>query len=405
MQKFGYGLFALGFGLASPAFGKAALPSVRLDSAISARTAFGEEVDSRQSSAVNRQSSSQPTTNNSKTIVARSAQRPRADVLDPAKPTNNIWANNKNKNADAPLRMPKREEFVALNNDYQLPEESLAPSHLLSIALAKDEDRGLPVQPVKTASVKQPMIIARQPAYSPQPTTHNLKREIVPMPQAREFAQAPAIERPATPIESRSSNEDFSYKKDDDIPFSKLSPAQLKRAFKKTYVSENKHLSAYDIDSKFDVASDFSSSTSSRAVGFDSVRDLSEKGGVRPLEIKLGFDSGDSSLSRDNYNLLSEYAGIVASNPKRAIQISIAERSVRSYEGRKTAAKRLAIIEQVLRDNGISDARVMPVLADRSDDSFVLRIISNDVYQTLSEQRRDMFGDTISSKSYKSLSW
>ncbi|MDR0741268.1 MAG: hypothetical protein LBF28_00650, partial [Rickettsiales bacterium] len=182
---------------------------------------------------------------------------------------------------------------------------------------------------------------------------------------------------------------------------SKMSPGELKKAFKKTYLSENKHLSTYRIDDRFDVASDLTSDVE----GFTAERDLSEAGGVRPLEIKIGFRGDDSALSRDNYNLLSEYAGIVVSNPKRAIQISIPERATRSLDGRKMAARRLAIVEQVLRDTGVSDQRIIPVLSQRDDESFVLRVISSDQYETISRQKRDMFGDTVGKKTYKSMTW
>lgn len=188
----------------------------------------------------------------------------------------------------------------------------------------------------------------------------------------------------------------------DDVPLTKLSPLALKRAFEKTYISENKHLSTYKINDQFDVASDMNT----QIQGFDTSRDLSEtSGGVRPLEIKMSFRGDDSALSHDNYNLLTEYAGIVSNNPKRAIQVSIPERSTRSYDGRKLAARRLAIISQVLRDTGVADQRIIPVLTDRSDDAFVLSIISNDTFQTLTQKQRDMFGDTVSSKTYKSMTW
>jgi len=190
---------------------------------------------------------------------------------------------------------------------------------------------------------------------------------------------------------------------DDDQNFSKMSPSELKKAFKKTYLSENKHLSAFQVDDRFDVAS--SDDASSSMEGFTAERDLSEAGGVRPLEIRLGFRGNDAALSRDNFNLLSEYAGIVVGNPKRAIQISIPERFTRSLEDRRLAARRLAIVEQVLRDIGVSDYRIMPVLSQREDESFVLRVISSDQFETLTQQRRDMFGDTVSKKTYKSMSW
>ena len=149
------------------------------------------------------------------------------------------------------------------------------------------------------------------------------------------------------------------------------------------------------------MASDMSSSVE----GFTARRDLSEEGGVRPLEIKIRFRGDDSALSRDNYNLLTEYAGIVVSNPKRAIQVSIPQRATTNMDERKLAARRLAIVEQVLRDTGVSEQRIMPVLSQRDDEGFVLRIISSDQYETLSKQKRDMFGDTVEKKTYKSMSW
>jgi hypothetical protein len=131
----------------------------------------------------------------------------------------------------------------------------------------------------------------------------------------------------------------------------------------------------------------------------DSSRDLSESGDIRPLEIKISFAGNDSALSRDNYMLLSEYAGIVVSNPKRAVQVSIPQYATQSFDGRKLAAKRLAIIEQVLRDTGVPDAKIVPVLADRDDDSLVLRMISNDVFMSLTQNRGKKTVTT------KSLAW
>ena len=245
-------------------------------------------------------------------------------------------------------------------------------------------------QKKKPAPVEEKAVL---PAAEP-----SVRRVVVPMDDANDDVQVRAVQAQAADIRHQTS--DFSY--DGDVPFTKLSPAQLKKAFQKTYVSENKHLSTYKIDDAFDVASDIRTSMQ----GFDSSRDLSESdSGVRPLEIKISFRGDDSALSRDNFNLLSEYSGIVVSNAKRAVQVSIPEKATRSYEGRKLAAKRLAIVEQVLRDNGISAQRIMPVLSARDDDSFVLRVISNEQFQIMTQAKRDMFGDAISKKSYKSMSW
>jgi hypothetical protein len=213
------------------------------------------------------------------------------------------------------------------------------------------------------------------------------------------------VEDVATEPETRivaSVSEARVVKSSDNDDLKKLSPAELKKAFKKTYLSTNKHLSTYKIDERFDVVSDMTTSME----GFSAQSDISENGGVRPLEIKIGFAGEDAALSRDNFTLLSEYAGIVVSNPKRAVQISIPERATRSFDDRRLAARRLAIVEQVLKDTGVTDARIMPVLSNRNDDSFVLRVISADQFQTLTQQKRDMFGDTVGkTKTYKSMSW
>ena len=180
-----------------------------------------------------------------------------------------------------------------------------------------------------------------------------------------------------------------------------MTPSELRRAFRKTFLSENKHLSTFQIDDRFDVASDMTAN----AQGFTAQPDLSESGGIRPLEIKIKFRNSDSALSRDNYNLLTEYAGIVLSNPTRAVQVSIPQSATENADDRKLAARRLAIVEQVLRDNGISEQRILPVLSQRDEEGLVLRMISLDQYETLTKRQRDIFGDTVSKKTYRSMSW
>ena len=91
--------------------------------------------------------------------------------------------------------------------------------------------------------------------------------------------------------------------------------------------------------------------------------------------------------------------------PTRAIQVAIPQYMTTDSDTRKLAARRLAIIEQVLTDNGISENRIVPVLSQRNEPSFVLRMISSDQYDTLTQQKRDMFGDSVGKKTYKSMSW
>ncbi len=416
-----------------PAFADARLPIVNVGAgAVSARAAFGEsipvEVAPLQKPVVVARTASKPTQKVSAEKSVKIASNS-GDVLIPRKPSNDLWAK-----MDKPLRLPEADEFAVIRSDYELPEEHLdskfAAASVPAVvqreqfitnndsALDAEIARLIELQKKADDSVKVAVIAPRPStisSYDVKPAVTERAAKLKPLPQVstrNDFALPDnsvadvAVRRVVVPMEQDVVYRDVTT---DNAPrvasvnsdMSKMSPGELKKAFKKTYLSENKHLSTYQVDDRFDVASD----VESKMEGFTSTRDLSESGGVRPLEIKIGFRGDDSALSRDNYNLLSEYASIVVSNPKRAIQVSIPERATRSLDGRKLAARRLAIVEQVLKDTGVSDQRIMPVLSQRGDDSFVLRVISSDQFETMTQQKRDMFGDSVSKKTYKSMSW
>lgn len=406
---------------------------------VSARAAFGEEIVPQETVSVApvRKNVAQNIVkpNVEKKVVARASQRTatpvtNVDVLKPNRPSSDLWA----RSTEGALRMPRMDEIAVIKSDALLPEESLSETF---------------VEPVKIASVEKSLIDTSVSERNVAPRVmrdealtelKQLRAEVSRLTKLQqETQQQIANARPVsvrTPIagESKVMPKNEVENKDGisvrrsvvsmdtpkqiasrdmnnvaepkmvsiDREMKKMSPNELKKAFKKTYLSENKHLSTYQVDDKFDVVSDMSFDTE----GFTAARDLSEMdGGVRPMEIKISFLNGDSGLSRDNYNILTETASIVVNNPKRAIQIAIPESATHTKDARKLAAKRLAIVEQVLRDTGISEQRIVPVLSQRDDDVFVLRIISGDTFESLRQQKRNMFGDTVSSKTYKSMSW
>ncbi|MBQ4070465.1 MAG: hypothetical protein IJD52_03795 [Alphaproteobacteria bacterium] len=424
---------ALSLFIVLPAVANARLPVVNISSgSVSARSAFGEESVSKPVKTV----VARPT--RAKTTVARTASVPPAsvanktslvdsgqtivasnDVLVPRKPSNDLWATN-----DMALRMPMPSEFAVIRSDSELPEESLdmrasAPVAPVSTRVAKSDvvkTNAAPMSEIDSQIARlnelqrradesvrtvSPRVIAAPIAETKPvaPTTVasaadsapsvSLRRMVVPMDDADDVVIR-SVERVSSPR--------IAAVRDD---MSKMSPSELRKAFRKTFLSENKHLSTFQIDDRFDVASDMSASIE----GFTAKSDLSEGSGIRPLEIKISFRNDDSALSRGNYNLLTEFAGIVVNKPTRAIQIAIPEHSTTSKDSRKIAARRLAIVEQVLRDNGVSEQRIVPVLSQRNEEGFVLRIISSDQYETLTQKKRDMFGDTLSNKTYKSMSW
>jgi hypothetical protein len=381
---------------------------------VSARAAFGEEIVSKQPVAV------APVAKSEKKVVARSAKKisspvTSTDVLQPNRPSSDLWA----RNADAPLRMPRMDEIAVIRSDSVLPEESLDGKSVefaeaqrsVGERISRDEALGelkqLRAEVARLSQLQQESQIANA-----RPVTVR-----TPIAGATNVMTKPVVEKSGEvsvhrnvisgdtekQIASRSAvavaEPKVSSVKND---MTKMSPNELKKAFKKTYLSENKHLSTYQVDDRFDTVSDMSFDSE----GFSAARDLSEiDGGVRPMEIKISFLNGDSGLSRENYNLLTETASFAVNNPKRAIQIAIPESVTHDKDSRKLAAKRLAIVEQVLRDSGIAEQRIVPVLSQRDSDEFVLRIISGDMFESLRQQKRNMFGDTVSTKTYKSMSW
>lgn len=432
-----------------PAWASARLPVVNIAAGgVSARAAFGDVVATPTVTKV----AVAPVQKNKK-VIARSAKKTvastpvvttqnasvdtgeriaaRDDILSPHRPSADLWARSA---SDAPLRMPDASEFAVYRTDSLLPEENIDSSRVAStrdvIARTENVSANVPTPTaalsefdaqiahlnelqqranasvatanntgVATASrtrradvtVRSPIVSTATPAPQKIKTSNDdvaLSRLVVPMDNNDVIVRA--VEKSESPRITAVRND-----------MTKMSPTELRKAFRKTFLSENKHLSTYQMDNRFDVASDMTTSIE----GFTARRDLSEVGGIRPLEIKIKFRDDDSALSRDNYNLLSEYAGIVVANPTRAIQVGIPQNVANSSDARKLAARRLAIVEQVLRDSGVSEQRILPVLSQRNEDGFVLRMISNDQYETLTQKRRDIFGDTIGKKTYKSMSW
>lgn len=386
-----------------PASGNARLPVVNVGAGgVSARAAFGEEVSDKR---VNVAKATVPT--RTRKIVSRNVKKPVSvqrtatvadkqyamsnDVLKPQRPSSNLWA----QNDEVALRMPRSDEFAVIRSDSMLPEEDIDAMAMFDSVITKPmaevESRLAELQKRAEESVRT-VSKDTQPVenYARVDNGINVRQMVVPMEQESDVIVR-RVEKNVSPR--------IASVRDD---MTKMSPAQLRQAFRKTFLSENSHLSTFSMDDSFDTVSDMSSSIE----GFTARRDLSEYGsGIRPLEIKIKFRNEDSALSRANYTLLTEYAGIVVNKPTRAIQIAIPKYVTVDANERKLAARRLAIVEQVLIDNGVSQQRIIPVLSQREEPGFVLRMISSDQYDTLTQQSHNIFGDTVGKKTYKSMSW
>lgn len=383
-----------------PTVAMARLPVVNIASAgVSARSAFGEEVAKTNTKVAE--------STRTRTVVARTAQKPMTatpvdtgeqlltvnDVLLPQRPSDDLWAKNSTSTTnDFALRMPTANEFSVIRSDSLLPEESIGKKIVTAPVPA----------PVLTPMAKNNNQVESPKQLQKRTSARNASGEIVAATKTK--TQGKSTQRTASIKNKDVIVRDVKKKNTPRIIMARddmtnMNPAELRQAFRKTFLSENKHLSTYP-DDEFDVASNMSATVAR----FSSQRDLSEENRIRPLEIKIKFRNDDSALSRDNYNLLMEYAGIVVRKPTRAIQLGIPKRMTKTKNGRKLAARRLAIVEQALIDNGVSQQHIIPVLSNDTDSGLTLRIISSDQYETLSQQQRDIFGGDTDNQASR-MSW
>ena len=387
-----------------PVFASAKLPTVNVtNGGVSARSAFGEELYENVSVTPSKRVVARRTNTN----TAYNAKKTDVDVLSPNLPSSNLWAEN-SVVTDTPLRMPKMEEIAVLTNDFDLPDESL--DYNFAIDSTKPVTRSEVARNLESTMNRMAEIDAQIAKLSElqRRANNSIKQNTTREPIAKKDDDI-KISRTVVPmnepdviirsVEKHNVSDKKASRVSDSL--AGLSPSELRKAFRKTFLSENKHLSAmYDAN-----AVEYDNITTARA-GFTAESNLSEMGsGIRPFEIKVSFRNSDSALSRDNYTLLTTFAGIVVNDPKRAVQVLIPKDATVDSSDRKLTARRLAIIEQVLRDTGIPEDRIMPVLSNREDDGgLVLRNIDSTQYETLTKQQRNQFGKTTT-KTYKSMSW
>lgn len=398
-----------GFLAVLPVVSHAALPVVNVgNDAVSARAAFGEGVTMRGAVAnpVKRVVSRRGNSN-----IQYGARKNDVDVLSPNLPSSNLWAEN-TATIDTPLRMPSAREISVLTNEFDLPDESLDYSFAIdNTASTKDNTVArdlesmtnrmaeIDAQIAKLAELQRrannSVKHAKKVAVANDDDADDIKisRTVVPMNEPDILIRS--VEK------HNASNKDTKSHMTESL--ADLSPTELRKAFRKTFLSENKHLSA--MRDTYADEYDTTSVTTGMA-GFTAESNLSEMGSkIRPFEIKVSFRNADSALSRDNYTLLTTFAGIVVNDPKRAVQVLIPKDATTDADDRKLTARRLAIVEQVLRDTGVPEQRIMPVLSNREDDGgLVLRNIDSTQYETLTKQQRSQFGKTTT-KTYKSMTW
>lgn len=222
-----------------------------------------------------------------------------------------------------------------------------------------------------------------------------------------------------------------------------ISSEDLKKDLYHTYISENKYLSALDgPDEVFDdvagsdqggydpdlpalgennpeYENDYGVQEMSGNAGADNdyyVEDTAQSntnnpepwriGNIPVLQLKIDFKDGSAALTEKNINVIRSFARVAQDNKLYSIEVAISGEAMDDVEKKRLSARRLAIISQVLRENGVEDNRIKPVLTDREFGSFVFRVIKTDDYKktNVAFKERDV-NRRKARDQYKAMNW
>ena len=221
-----------------------------------------------------------------------------------------------------------------------------------------------------------------------------------------------------------------------------VSPKNLKRDLYHTYISDNQYLSPaeyYDDEEEFYEEAEEYDEEYAEDADFDDEKNVGDalEGNVGPvnvnkikekfqnikkssnssggplkvgnhevLQMKLDFEPNSSAISGESVNIIRSFAQIATDHPTNSIQIAISEKVMNDPNAKKLAARRLAIVSNVLRNAGISDRQINPVLTNRDADSFSFRVVSNASFDKLKVAKSyDPFGEEENVQEYNLMRW
>ncbi|MBL0690478.1 MAG: hypothetical protein JJV93_01280 [Alphaproteobacteria bacterium] len=176
----------------------------------------------------------------------------------------------------------------------------------------------------------------------------------------------------------------------------------VRKEFFSTYISSNKHISLLADNREkhyedLDIADEYNQKSSvSKNVRENKV------GSISQLAVKLHFQEDKTSLSMMNYQLIKDFAQMILLKPNQGIQIQMSTETVINDKIKKVTASRLAVIEEILNNEGISNRRIFPVLTPRDKHTMILKII--ELKGKPSREQVDIFGSSTSNK-VNSMQW
>ncbi|MBN2675896.1 MAG: hypothetical protein JXR30_01445 [Alphaproteobacteria bacterium] len=125
---------------------------------------------------------------------------------------------------------------------------------------------------------------------------------------------------------------------------------------------------------------------------------------IKVLQMRIGFERQSAALSAKNVHLISSFSQVVQNNPLNAVEVSVGNQAMQDPAKKELAAKRFALISRVLKDNGLTEERIRPVLTQRDENSFALKIVNKDHRDAMIIQDDDL-SDLIQTRSIPIQTW
>lgn len=177
-----------------------------------------------------------------------------------------------------------------------------------------------------------------------------------------------------------------------------MAPQSLKQELNRAYVSENRYLSPME-----------EPTPSASAAPRPNIRELSPGpmriGNREVLQMKLEFTKDSSAMTSESVNIVRSFAQVATADHTNAIEIAISDSVMADEAAKRLAARRLAIVSNILRSSGLAERQIVPVLAARDPDSFAFSVVNTDRFERFSTGSVDAFGESENVQTFELMKW
>ena len=217
------------------------------------------------------------------------------------------------------------------------------------------------------------------------------------------FAQTLSSVRPAPAAIKTPAPAPVNNKSERDL--SQLAPRELRREFERTFIAENQFLSPMETPS--------AAAPTARPNGTKAAKEVAElssgpmmAGGREVLQMRLEFGPDSAAVTSESVNIIRSFSQVATSNPSSAIEISISDKVLEDENLRRLAARRFAIVSNIMRGAGVAERQILPRLAQREGDSFVFSVVDAEIFTATVTGQTDSFGDEVTrTRSFNLRRW